>query len=481
MILRPGAILGLPEGVPDAVAHLVLLRWVLVVLAVAWAAAALVEGRRRMLGAGLLFAVAAAGFWVLALGRPYGLFIDPGITRAAAEASVVAASGSRAEWFLAGEHAPSTPAVVLAGWRVPAPFLILAPSFLPVVFLVVVALLIYAACPDRRQAPVAASLWLAFSTGDLETLRGAGIVPGLWSHPWTAASALVLLLLSLVPVAAVVRALAVLVAGLLLFRPPLAAPMEASPGVAEAVYLLTLDQVPWIVLAAWGLRRGSSPASRALIGAGAGLVLAATAGPVDAWAGHLLYRIGLLLASAGPVEVMAERAGEALRAARPSLARRGGARGLGLAVMILAFVPGCFLAWWNPARLDPVAEGSLFAHSSRITAAAAWIRQNTPATASFLAPAEYGPDIAVLAGRRVLRAPRLGEAADEVRRQRVERLVLAGQPPEGPLRYYNLRYVFLAPGSFAEHGIRGPEDLEARPGFTLRYAADEFRIYELTP
>ena len=30
-------------------------------------------------------------------------------------------------------------------------------------------------------------------------------------------------------------------------------------------------------------------------------------------------------------------------------------------------------------------------------------------------------------------------------------------------------------------GIRGPEDLESRPGFVLRYAADEFRIYELTP
>jgi len=481
MILRPGAILGLPEGVPDAVSGLAPLRYVLLTLALAWAAAALVGGRRRMLLAGLVFATTAAGFWVLALGRPYGLFIDPQITRAAAEASVVAASGSRAEWFLAGEPAPATPAVVLAARGVPAALLILGPSFLPVVFLAAAAILIYAACPDRRQAPVAASLWLAFSTGDLETLRGAGIVPGLWSHPCTAAAALVPLLLSVLPVAAVVRGLAALGAGLVLFRPPFASPVDTGLGAGQAVYLLTLDQVPWILLAAWGLRRGAWPAAPALMGAGAGLVLAAAAWPIDAWAGHLLYRAGLLLASAGPVEILAERTGEALRAARPSLVLGGGVRGLGLAVLAVAFVPGCFLAWWNPARLDPVAEASLFPHSSRIVDVAAWIREHTPSTASFLAPAEYGPDIAVLAGRRVLRAPRLGEAADEVRRQRVERLVLSGQPPEGPLRYYNLRYVFLAPGSFAEHGIRGPEDLEARPGFALRYAADEFRIYELTP
>ena len=481
MILRPGAILGIPEGVPDVVSHLVLLRYVLVLLALVWAAAALMGGRRRMLLAALAFTTAATGFWVLALGRPYGLFIDPDITRAAAEASVAAASGSRAEWFLAGEPAPATPAVVLAARRVPAALLILAPSVLPAVFLAVVGILIYAAWPDRSRAPLAASLWLAFSTGDLETLRGAGIVPGLWSHPWAAASTAVLLVLSLVPAAAAIRGLIVMGAGLVLLRTPFASPAGPDLGIGQAVYLLTMDQVPWIVLAAWGVRRGAWPAPRALVGAGAGLVLASTVGPLDAWGGHLLYRAGILMASVGPVEQIAERTGEALRAWRPSLARGGGARGLGLAVLAAAFAPGSFLAWWYPLRLDPVAEASLDPHSSRITAAAAWIRRNTPPGAAFLAPAEYGPDIAVLAGRRVLRAPRLGEAADEVRRQRVERLVLSGQPPEGPVRYYNLRYVFLAPGSFAEHGVHGPEDLEARPGLALRYADEEFRIYELTP
>jgi hypothetical protein len=62
----------------------------------------------------------------------------------------------------------------------------------------------------------------------------------------------------------------------------------------------------------------------------------------------------------------------------------------------------------------------------------------------------------------------------------VEERVLAGQSTS-KREYYNLRYVFLPPDGFPEHGIRGPEDIERRPGFALRYAADEFRIYELTP
>ena len=481
MILRPGAVLGLPEGVPDAVLDVVSLRYVLMSLVLVWAAAALKGRGVLVVLGGLAFATTAVGFWVLALGRPYGLFVDGPLTRAAAEASVVAASGSRAETFLAGEPAPSTATVVLADLGVPAPLLIVGPTLLPPLFLGVIAVFMLAASPDRARGPLAASLWLAFSTGDLETLRGMGIVPGLWSHPWLALAVIALLLLALLPLSAALRAAAVLGAGLLLLRAPLAAAPEPGLGIAQSCLLLTLDQGPWLPLAAWGLGSGAAAAARALVAAGAGLVMAGAAGLVDPWGGHVLYRVGLLLAACGPVESLALRAGEAVLAARPSLSRHGDARGFGLAVLVVAFVPGSFLAWWNPVRLDPVAEASVYPHSSRIVAVADWIRRGTPPGAAFLAPPEYGPDIAVLAGRRVLRAPALGEAPDEVRRQRVERLVLAGRPPEGPLRFYNLRYVFLAPGGFPDHGIRGPEDLDARPGLVLRHAADEFRIYEITP
>jgi hypothetical protein len=479
MILRPGALLGLPEGAPDAVFHVIALRWILLLLALVWAVAAARARSLAVLGAGLLFALVATGFWVLALGRPYGLLVDPSATRAAAEASVVSASASSAETFLAGEAAPRSPAVVLADWGVPAQALILGPTLLPPLFLAAVAVLVYAAYPDRGQAPVAASLWLAFSTGGLETLRGMGILPGLWSHPWPGLSVLGLVLLALVPAAFAWRASMVAAAGLLLLRALPGGP-PVHLGLAQSGLLLTLDQAALLPLAAWGLWRGAWVAARALVCAGAILVLAAVAWPaVDAWAGHALYRLGLILAACGPVDGLIRRAGESL-ATVPALSGYRDARRLGLAALIAALAPGSFLAWWNPVRLDPVAEASVHPLSSRITGVMVWIRASTPKDAVFLAPPAYGPDIAVLAGRRVLRAPLLGEAADEARRQRVEQRVLAGQT-SSKLEHYNLRYVFLPPAGFPEHGIRGPEDLEGRPGFVPIYAADEFRIYELTP
>jgi hypothetical protein len=480
MILRPGALLGLGEGVPDPVFDVIALRWVLLLLALVWTLAAARCRGLAVLAAGLLFAGVATGFWVLALGRPYGLLVDPAATRAAAEASVVSASGSSAETFLAGEAAPRTPSVVLAGFGVPARLLILAPTLLPPLFLAALAVLVYAAYPDRGAAPLAASLWLAFSTGDLETLRGMGIVPGLWSHPWSALVVLALVLLALVPLAPGWRIAMVGAAGLIVWRAPIVDPPRTHLGLAPSCLLLTLDQVVWLPLAAWGLRRGAWIAARVLVPVGAGLVLAAVAWPaVDPWAGHALYRLGLILAACGPVDILVRRAGESLRAL-PSLSPSADARRLGLAAVLAVFAPTSFLAWWNPVRLDPVAEASVYAQASRMEAVMGWIRGSTPRDAVILAPAAYGPDVAVLAGRRVLRAPLLGEAADEARRQRVEERVLAGQP-SSKRDHYNLRYVLLPPGGFPEHGIRGAEDVERFPGFVLRHAADEFRIYELTP
>jgi len=287
-------------------------------------------------------------------------------------------------------------------------------------------------------------------------------------------------LLALVPVAPVWRAVLVAAAGFVLLRVPVMGALPLRLGLAQTCLLLTLDQGPWLPLAVWGLWRGAWVVARLLVAAGAVLVLAGTVWSIDPWGGHAVYRLGLLLAACGPVDVLIRRAGDTL-VALPSLSRYRDPQRLGLAALIAALVPGSFLAWWNPVRLDPLAEASVYPEASRIAAVMQWIRVSTPKDAVFLAPPAYGPDIAVLAGRRVLRAPLLGEARDEVRRQRVERLVLAGRGPRGPLDYYNLRYVFLPLQGFPERGIDGPEDLTGRADLTLRYAADEFRIYELTP
>src|SRR4029453_6182121 len=106
---------------------------------------------------------------------------------------------------------------------------------------------------------------------------------------------------------------------------------------------------------------------------------------------------------------------------------------------------------------------SVYAQASRIVAVMDWVRTATPSDAVFLAPPAYGPDIAVLAGRRGLRAPLLGEAPDEVRRQRVEQRVLAGKP-SSKRDYYNLRYVFLPPAGVPRHDIGGAADPGRRRG-----------------
>ena len=81
VITRAGALLGLPPGVPDPVWHIAFWRDLLVVLALA-AAASEARGRRALaLGIATLFAILAVGFWVAALGRPYGVLSDPGTTR----------------------------------------------------------------------------------------------------------------------------------------------------------------------------------------------------------------------------------------------------------------------------------------------------------------------------------------------------------------------------------------------------------------
>ena len=85
MILRAGELLGVPQGVPDPALHAGLLRYFLLALALLWVLAA---GRSRpglSLLAGVTFVLAAEGFWVLALGRPYGLFLDAALTRRAAD------------------------------------------------------------------------------------------------------------------------------------------------------------------------------------------------------------------------------------------------------------------------------------------------------------------------------------------------------------------------------------------------------------
>jgi hypothetical protein len=477
MTLRPGALLGLPEGVPDPVAHLAVFRYVICGLALAWAAVVWKARRPWWTAAGTAWVVAAVGFWTLSLGRPYGLLEDREITVRSARIAVVGYAGGQ-EGVLSGEDLPASPWTALAARGVPPRFLQMLPTFLPLLALPLLGPIVHVLWGRRPIAAHAALLWLSFATGELEALRDVGLAGGLWSRPEVA------------------LALPVLVAAVLgLSRPrlggrawPLIAAAAAAVAMAcpvgpprlafpSALMLLTLDQGPWLYLGAYGLVRRGDPASRALAAAGALLVLAhAACGQVDALAAHALYRLGLLLGAAPVVADLCERAGRWMASRRLGLEPSAA----GTAALVALLVPGSFLAWWDPTRIDPIAGASVPTLAGPLYEVTDWIRNETPPPAVVLASEDYAPAVAALAGRRVLRAPTLSQPSDEWRRLRAQAAVLEGRDPRKHVARYGVTYVLIAPSEFAEHGLTTPGDLAALDHFGLRYQHPEgYRVYEI--
>jgi hypothetical protein len=112
--------------------------------------------------------------------------------------------------------------------------------------------------------------------------------------------------------------------------------------------------------------------------------------------------------------------------------------------------------------------------------AAEWIRRKTPPESVFVTSPEYAAPVAVLTGRRLLRAPGLLEPSDDGARRRAERLVLICRNPEALRSRYRLTHVFVAPGDFRDRGLERPEDLGANPCLRLRYADEAgLRVYEI--
>lgn len=471
LLLRAADLLGLPPGVPDPVFHVALHRYVLAALAVVWAAAVWTGRRHTSLALGVVHTVWAVGFWVLVLGRPYGLFVEGDATARAAEVAVVADTGRTDESFLAAEPRGAG----LRGRLGPLGSLgLLVPTLLPMAAVPLMALLLHLLGGPRGRT--AALLWLAFSTGALEASRGFGFVSQGWSHP----GAILKVVVAVALIAAAQRtgkrplvllAAVIVVAGGLMMG---AAGSEVGP--ATAFLALTFDQGIWFLLALAALRLGLSPGAGALLAAGGALLALSAVLPLDAWAAHALYRVGLLWAAAGPVErlaaILGERVPRRLWSATP-LDR-------GAAVLLLAIVPGSFLSWWDPPGLDPVARASQEPVSPAALRAMAEVRRIVPAGATVAAGPSYAAEVAVLAGRRVLRTPGLAVAGDDERRARLERLILAGEPlPPHLAGRYRVSYVFLAPGDFRDQGLASPDALRQHPRFRLRYEDGEgLRLYE---
>jgi hypothetical protein len=335
----------------------------------------------------------------------------------------------------------------------------------------------------RPEAALAAILWSLGATGELDTVRGLGFVPGLWARPGSSALWLVTLgavfLLARLPLRGALGAAAptlVVLGGLALGA--------RAPGLSlpDALLAVTLDQQLWLVAGAASLWRERDRASEALIAGGALLVLSrALGGPGDAWAGQAFVRAGLVLASA--TWLQAASAALVNDAMRSAVARwRLRPDRVMTAVVITVLGAGGALAWWDPVRVDPMAKASIEPVPPPLTQAMDWIREHTAPDATVAADDEYAAAVAVLGGRRTLRAPSLVSAPDDERRRRLERGLLSGRAPAALLARYGVRYVFLAPGQFREYGLEQPEDLERRGGVRLAFANDKgMRLYEIDP
>jgi hypothetical protein len=451
------------------------LRWGLLALALAWAVLAW-RGRRwpTLLG-GVLFVVAVLGFWATTFDQPYG---SSGATAASRETAfaVRAALAPPLEGFVVGQAFQGGRWARVALLGVPVEGLVAWPTWLPLLVFPASGLAI-ALLWRSPLATWGAALWLAFSTSDLEAL-GGGVLDTLWAHPSGAlaflAAAVGALLLGRGSRRAAAGGLLLLaVAGFLSW--PAAQPPADPSGLLRA--LLTAPW-PWPVLAAVGLWRGRDPGARWCLGLGAASVLAGLAGcPLDPWPGRALWRLGLVLAGAQVLE----RIFGSL-AARLATGRCRPAPGAGLSLLLLLAVPGSFATTWNPYDLDPVAESSAEPMSPSVAQTAAWMRVHLPADAIVVASASYAPAVVIHGQRRVLRAPGLDAAPDDLRRRRLERALFESSAAgRQNARRYGVTHVLVGPGDARLWGFSGSAPSPLPPRLQpLASPAPGFTVYALT-
>jgi hypothetical protein len=421
--------------------------------------------------------VLALGFWIVAMGRPYGVLQDPAATRWAAEVSVAAHAGGE-DGFLAGER-PLHRGWAAASRRVGARPLLLVPTLMPLAVYPAIALLI-AFLWGRPGATLAAILWMAVSTLDLDAVRGTGLLPALWSTPGAGIAAAAAMAVTLAagrwlpqPRLGSVAGAAVAMSG------AIAVGVHLTLAPAEMIGVVLLDAAPWVALGLIGLWSRRDPAALGLAAGGLAALLLAALGLADAVVAVALYRAGLVLAATPVIADAADGVGGVFRLPLPR-GRAWSPDGAAVRGAIVAVtIAGSFLTWWDPPRLDPLARTSLEPIPDGLAETMDWVRTSTDPQGVFVAGEDYAPAVAVLGGRRVLRAPTLLTAADEERRFRVEGAILSGRRVDSLLRRYGARYALLAPGQFRDHRLAEPWGIESG-GFPLLYRSPSgLRVYEI--
>jgi hypothetical protein len=445
--MTPASMLGLPQVGLDTAVYAEARN--LLALPIVLGGLALYRGHRALaLALGCLHVAGAALFWLMALGRPYGVLVTEAPTRWAAGVGVAAASGG-ADGAVVGVPGPLSTALLARAFGEGA---ILVPTLLPV--LVVPALAVLLALLLRGPGTLAALIFLVLHTDDASSLGRVGLLTEAWARPAAAAVVIVAATLALAVSRQTGRAR--WLASAVVLAACAASPSPDPAPVLPALSSVLLDPLPWIVLAAAGGHPAWRAAGGLLAGAAAAVMLGATGLPLDVWVGSALFRVGL---AAGVAHGLERLLG--------GVEARLGRAGMGAAWCALLL--GGPAMWWLPHEIDPVADASMVRVPTHVAEPMAWIRSHTAADAVFVAGEGEAPLVAVLGGRRVLRAPALGSAPDDEVRRRLEDEVRTGGQTRESLARYGVRYVVTGPDA----------PPEAWPRYRRIHSAPDLQVFEI--
>jgi hypothetical protein len=107
-----------------------------------------------------------------------------------------------------------------------------------------------------------------------------------------------------------------------------------------------------------------------------------------------------------------------------------------------------------------------------------WLRAHAPPGATCLASPDYAAHVAVIGRRRVLRAPDLWQPADDQRRRRAERMLVAGRELD-LARRYEVGCVFFAVSDVGWLGTATADALDAAGTLALGHADAYTRVYRV--
>lgn len=187
---------------------------------------------------------------------------------------------------------------------------------------------------------------------------------------------------------------------------------------------------------------------------------------------HYHYRFALALLAGRGLAVGARRLEDL----------RGWRVGQGGAVVLALFIPLSFQAYWDPPTMDDYFRYDRVPITAKTLAYGAFVREQTPTEAVFLAGEDAANWIPILSGRRVLLAGVSLRPADLPKRKLVEREILFSRDPSrvrAAADQYGITHVAIDAAFLTSYGEDRFQGIAKAPEFELLFANSEVRILRI--